>query len=143
MCIFAAGYKNLKGKAVTLLELLIVLIIVGILAGIGFVGWQGMVEREHTENAKAALKMLWQAEENYSAWKGRYTANWNNLEIEGLRIVDSNRTDNFYVYTIEKPTPEEEAQEVTSTALLIRATRGNKGFTIDQDCNIESFTTSS
>ena len=114
-------------QGVTLLELIMVLVIIAIIATISISGWQGQLENKYADNAKLTLKMLWQAEENFFAWKNRYTNDWNDVEID-----NPNNEDRFYDYTLE---------EATSTNLLIRATRKGKarGFTIDQDSNINSF----
>jgi len=117
----------LKNKAVTLLELFIVLVIIAVLAGIGIVGWQAAIEREHEKNAKIILKSCWQAEQSYFAWRNRYTSQWPLLEIDNPNV-----TDKFYSYDIIK---------ATTSTLTIRATRKgtNTGFQIDRDGVITSF----
>lgn len=127
MCIFPVGCKILKKQGVTVLELIVVLIIIGVIATIGIGSWQAQLEREYADNAKITLKMLWQAEENFFAWKNRYTNNWPDLEID-----NPDNTDRFYEYTIE---------QATSITLLIKATRRGKstGFQIDRDGTITSF----
>jgi len=119
--------KTLKNKAVTLLELFIVLVIIAVLAGIGIVGWQAAIEREHEKNAKIILKSYWQAEQSYFAWRNRYTSQWPLLEIDNPNV-----TDKFYSYDII---------EATTSTLTIRATRKgtNTGFQIDRDGVITSF----
>jgi len=117
-------YKILKRQGVTVLELIIVVIIIGIISGISFMGWQVQLEKEYANNAKATLRMLWQAEENYFSWKGRYTNAWENLEID-----NPNNTDKFYDY------------KFATTTFPITAQRKGKssGFTIDQEGTITSF----
>jgi len=114
-------------QGLTALELIVVLVIIGTLAGIGVTGWQRHLEDKYTENAKSTLQMIWQAEENFFAWKDNYTYDWNVLEID-----NPNKEDKFYDYTLE---------QATSTNLLIRATRKGtaRGFTINQDNEIKSF----
>lgn len=127
MYIFPVGYKILKKQGVTLLELMIVVIIIGIISSISLVTWQAQLEKEYADNAKAILKMLWQAEQSFFVWKNGYTNDWQALEID-----NPNNSDRFYNYTIEQP---------TSTTLLIKAQRKGKatGFTIDQNGTIASF----
>jgi Tfp pilus assembly protein PilE len=52
-------------KSVTFLELLIVIIIIGILATIGFVNYRGIKERTFDREAKAMLKLIQAAEKVY------------------------------------------------------------------------------
>ncbi|MFA5090241.1 MAG: prepilin-type N-terminal cleavage/methylation domain-containing protein [Candidatus Omnitrophota bacterium] len=126
MCTFQAGCKVLKNKGVTLFELLLVIIIIGIMAGIAGMGWQAQVEKEYARNAQSALKVILQAETNYFTWKNRYTN-----DLTALSIDDPNK-DNWYGYEVE---------EATALTLRVRATRRTKntGFFIDQDGNITSF----
>lgn len=128
MCILpAAGCKILSKKSVTTLELIVVLLIIAIIAGISIVGWQSQLEREYANNAKDILKVASQAEYDFFAWKNRYTNDWNALAID-----NPNNVDRFYEYTIE---------EVTATTFLIKATRRGKtnGFSINRYGEIVEF----
>lgn len=116
-----------KNKGVTILEIIVILIILGIGATISFVTWEPQVESEYAYNAKITLKSVWQAEQNYFAWKSGYSNDWNALEIS-----DPNTQDRYYNYEIVN---------ATAITLLIKATRKgqSKGFIINQNGNISSF----
>lgn len=128
MCILRARYRAIKcQQGVTVLELIIVVVIIGVLATLGIGGWSAQMEKEHAENAKAALQAVWQAEENYVAWKNTYTTDWAVLEIDNPNIVDK-----YYNYTIDS---------ATSIDLLVTAKRigQSKKFTIDEEGVLTEF----
>ncbi len=131
MCIFPAAYNNklFRKHGVTLIELFVVVIIIAIVAGISINIWQAQLEREYADNAKAILKSLLQAEENYFAWKNRYA---NENEWASLDIANPNNPGNFYIY---------ELLPGSVAPLIIKATRRgkSKGFQIDQEGTITAF----
>ena len=128
MCILpAAACKEKKWRGVTLTEIIVVLVIITILVSIAGAGLFWRIEREASNNAKVFLNLSWQAEQNYFAWKNSYTQDWSALDID-----NPNKTDNFYVYTIDKATAQQ---------LIINAARRDKsyGFTINETGSIKSF----
>ncbi len=127
MFIFPAIYRDSGKKALTLVETIVVIIIIGIVATIGTGVWRQQIEAERRNNAKEVLKILWRAEESFFAWKNTYTVDWNSLAVQ-----NPNETDRFFEFTID---------EASDRALTIRASRkgGGGGFTINQDGDITGF----
>jgi Tfp pilus assembly protein PilE len=127
MFILPAVYRRGGRRAITLLETVIVIIIIGVAATIGTGVWRNQIEVERQNNAKEVLKILWRAEESFFAWKNTYTTDWSSLAVE-----DPNKTDKFYSFTIE---------EASGRTLTIRAARkgGSGGFQINQDGEISGF----
>ncbi|MDD5668413.1 MAG: prepilin-type N-terminal cleavage/methylation domain-containing protein [Candidatus Omnitrophica bacterium] len=117
----------MKKKGFSLLELIVTLVLIAIVSGIAGTGWRHYVDKERQDNAKSSLKLLWQAEESYFAWKNAYTTDWNSLAIE-----DPGKTDKFYTFKVER---------AEARSLVISATRKgtNSGFKIDQDGTITQF----
>ncbi|TBR15250.1 prepilin-type N-terminal cleavage/methylation domain-containing protein [bacterium] len=78
------NYKREGGmrKGFTLIELIVVIIIVGILAMIGFSQYSKVVEKGRTAEAKSVLGSLRTAEAAYSLENGAYTATITNLPVE-------------------------------------------------------------
>ena len=127
MCISQAVCNLRKRTSFSLIELIIVIAILVIVAGMGFAVWQSQLEKDHADNAKTTLKMVLQAEENYYTWKNAYSSQWSQLELD-----NPNNRDNYYEYTLEN---------VEGKSITIRAKRRgrDKGFTIDQTGNLQVF----
>ena len=60
-------------KGITLIELLIVIVIVGILATVAIPSYRGYMERGRRADAKTALEQLRAAQEMFRAEKGSYS----------------------------------------------------------------------
>jgi prepilin-type N-terminal cleavage/methylation domain-containing protein len=128
MFIFPAVCRRPGRRALTLIETVIVIIIIGVAATIGTGVWRNQIEIERRNNAKEVLKILWRAEESFFAWKNVYTVDW-----DSLAVPDPNATDKFYTFTIE---------EASGRTLSIRAARKDGtggGLTINQDGVITNF----
>ncbi len=69
-------------KGFTLLELIIVIIIIGVLATLGFTQYTRVIERGRTAEAKALLGQMRTAQEAYRQEYGAYTATIGNLSVE-------------------------------------------------------------
>ena len=69
-------------KGFTLLELIIVIIIIGILATLGFTQYTKLVERGRTAEAKAILGSIRTAQQAYYLEHGDYTDSLNDLAVE-------------------------------------------------------------
>jgi len=64
--------KERKGKGVTLLELLIIVVIVGVLATLGLMNYGGVREKSLTKEALANLQLIAAAERIYRMEYGTY-----------------------------------------------------------------------
>jgi type IV pilus assembly protein PilE len=64
-----------SNKGITLIELLTVILIVGILAGIAIPWYTGYLQRARRADAKTALEQLRAAQEMFRAEKGVYSVN--------------------------------------------------------------------
>ena len=69
-------------RGFTLLELIVVIIIIGILATLGFTQYTKMIEKGRTAEAKTILGQIRAAQEGYKQENGVYTATIGNLAIE-------------------------------------------------------------
>ena len=69
-------------KGFTLLELIVVIIIIGILATLGFTQYTKVIERGRTAEAKAILGTIRTAQESYKLENGSYTGTIGNLAVE-------------------------------------------------------------
>lgn len=110
-------------KAVTVLELIIVVVIIGVLSTISIISSPGFVDERQ---AKTTLKIIWQAEKDYFAYKSSYTNSWRDLNLS-----DPNHMPGNYEYSFED----------VGANLIVRATRKGtgSGFEIDRDGNISTF----
>jgi len=113
-------------RAFTLLELMVVVIIIAILATIGYVSWQAQLEKRRADNAQIILRAACHAEQIFYSWQNKYTDNWDALDIS-----NPNNIDPYYTYTISG----------TPSSLTITAQRKGKteGFCIDSECTILGF----
>lgn len=112
-------------KALTLIEITIVLIIIGILAAMAVVIPNKQVEKAQATEAQTQLKIIWAAEKDYYIYYGRYIDDWKNLDITNPNL----NPDKHFVYAIQL------------NPLIIKATHKDKptGFQIDTDGEISAF----
>lgn len=68
-------------KGFTLLELIIVIIVIGILATLGFTQYTRVVEKGRVAESKAVLGQLRTAQEAYKLEYGAYTSSIDNLSV--------------------------------------------------------------
>jgi len=97
-------------KGFTLLELIVVIIIIGILATLGFTQYAKVVEKGRTAEAKAILGPMRTAQESYKLEYGAYTATIGNLAID---VPTACATTHYFAYS--------------TTAVLGTATRCTAG----------------
>lgn len=99
--------KNLKSKSggFTLIELLIVIIIIGILAAIGFVAYTGSQNRAKKASAETTLSQAKTKLGEYNADNGQYPADelafttWLTDEDNNAKLADKFETADFQ-YTV-------------------------------------------
>lgn len=84
-----------NAKALTLIELILVVVIIGILACLAIAVPRGQLEKARANEAKTNLKLLWAAEKDYYIHEGEYTEDWNKLEID-----NPNSPQAYFDYTI-------------------------------------------
>ena len=72
-----------------MIELLVVVLIVGILAAVAIPQYYKVVERSRVAVAKSKLDAIATAQEVYLVKYGKYTDNWDNLEVEFIKANGS------------------------------------------------------
>ncbi len=85
-------------KGFTLMELIIVIIILGILAGIGFGQYTRIIERGRAAEAKSILGQIRGAEEAYFVEYGTYTDIGNLTMLTGLPLNWACNVNNWFSY---------------------------------------------
>lgn len=120
----------------TLLEIMIVIIIIGILATLGLVNYQVVIERTHDDHAKSNLKLIRAAERIYRMEQTVYIGCGNTASANtNLKLAIPNPPTNAtweYSVTVTNPT----------AAFSARAVRANapgreRTWCISQDPNLE------
>jgi len=88
-------------RGFTLLELIIVIIIIGVLATLGFTQYVKMVEKSRTAEAKMILGQIRSAQRAYFTEKNTYTSAIGDLFVEGvpLNCTMGNNT-HYFNYTV-------------------------------------------
>ncbi|MFH1245953.1 MAG: prepilin-type N-terminal cleavage/methylation domain-containing protein [Candidatus Omnitrophota bacterium] len=111
-------------KAITLIELMIVVIIIGILASLAVAVPRGQIERAKSAEGETQIKLIWAAEKDYYIYNGRYTDEWTKLNMDNPTPGSK-----YFIYSIV-PSP-----------LLIKAARkdGSEGLQINADGVISKF----
>jgi prepilin-type N-terminal cleavage/methylation domain-containing protein len=81
----------MRRRSFTLLELMIVIIIIGILATLGLINYQLVVEKTHDDKAKSELKLIRAAERIYRMEQGAYIPCGNTAAVNtNLKLAISN-----------------------------------------------------
>lgn len=102
-----------RDRGFTLIELVVVIIIVGILASMGFTQYTKMVEKGRTTEAKSILGSLRTAQRSRYLEVGEYTAGIVNLPVEAPTACTDTH---YYSYTCAE----------TGTCTANRCTAGGK-----------------
>lgn len=107
-----------RSSGFTLMELMVVIAIIGVLAGVGYPSYSSYITKGKRSDAKAALALLQMAQEKYRA---------NNPSYGTLTQININATSPDGYYTIAVPTNTSTAYSATATPLA--------PFT-DSDCGV-------
>ncbi len=105
----------MSSKGFTLLELVVVVIILGILATLGFTQYTKMVEKGRTAEAKMILGQIRTAQAAYNQQFGAYTSLLGNLAVEAPSAASTNH---YFTYTL--------SAAATMTGTATRQTTGGK-----------------
>ena len=84
----------MRKKTVTLIELTIILVIISILVALGGSFFYKGIQEKREKNAQGILSIVLEAENDFYNFRGRYTTDWDNLDIERPPA------DDYYNYTI-------------------------------------------
>ncbi len=115
-----AGFRKYSA-GFTMVELIIVVVILGILAGIAIPGYRKTVEKGFGDEAKVVLQAIYTAERSYRLHHNTYSSSLANLTAY---IENPNTTGAKFVYSISS---------VAATTFQARATRNSKYLAINQD----------
>lgn len=88
-------------KSFTLLELIIIVVVLGILATLGFVQYARTVERGRTAEAKSMLSTIRTAEHAYKQQFGSYTSDIDNLPVDNIASSCPAGGNYFFSYSID------------------------------------------
>jgi type IV pilus assembly protein PilE len=120
-----------KEKGLTLIELLIVIVIVGILAAVAIPTYTGYTQRGRRADAKAALEQLRASQEVFRAEMGRYANDaTDGIALNVLRANWGGPPATVGVYNI---TMVSNANTFTGTAVATGSQSTDGNLTIDQD----------
>lgn len=90
---------NLKSKGFTLVELLVVMTIIAILAGLGLVSYQGARKSARDGKRKADLEQIRSALEMYRADNGTYPADLSGTFLTYITLPTDPLSGRLYPYT--------------------------------------------
>jgi type IV pilus assembly protein PilE len=120
-----------KEKGLTLIELLIVIVIVGILAAVAIPTYTGYTQRGRRADAKTALEQLRASQEVFRAEMGRYANNaTDGIALNVLRANWGGPSATVGVYNI---TMVSNANTFTGTAVATGSQVPDGNLTIDQN----------
>ena len=117
--------KNIRLKAFTLPELLIVLVIIGVLVLLALPRLAPLVSRAKSTEAQLQLKHIYELEKNYYYLKSEYSDNIEDIDFEQEKLVTDGGTANYLI----------EIVEASETSFKARAT-AVKDFDNDSKINI-------
>ncbi|MEW6314684.1 MAG: type IV pilin protein [Pseudomonadota bacterium] len=115
--------KAQRTRGFTLVELMIVVVIIGILATIGYPSYRNYIVRASREAAQAELLELASLQEkiylNSNAYAFSVTANYNGTSAGGLGVTSGKTRDGKYTLALDIVTP---SQSYTLTATPVAGT---------------------
>lgn len=122
--------KRYAKKGFTLIELMVVVIIIGILAGIAIPSFNKSMENARAREARTTLELIYNAEKIYRIDKVTYTTDWNSM----AKYIENPNPTVYYTYAITS---------ATATTFTAQATRNGSnpatGFRINQTGTITEF----
>jgi type IV pilus assembly protein PilE len=123
--------QNVKSRAgLTLIELLMVIVIVGVLAAIAVPMYSGYMQRARRADAKTALEQVRAAQEMWRAEKGQYcTAANAEATLRTTMGAPATTVSNYYTWSFTVKT----ATAFTAQATAIGSQVSDGNLTINQD----------
>ncbi len=124
----------------TLIELMIVVVVIGTLAAIGYPAYTDYVKRASREAAKSELMQLANQQEKiylnssaYSASTTTITAAYNGTSAGGLGVTSGKTTDNKYNITISPTTGPSQTYTITAAPVAGGMQAGDGDLTISSN----------
>lgn len=88
-----------RARGLTLVELMVVLVVLAILAGIAFPLYENQIRKSRRTDGRAALSAIAMAQERIRTVNGAYTANLANLSVSPT-LQGGNSEDGFYSLSV-------------------------------------------
>lgn len=96
-------YRMRRAQGLTLIELMVVLVVLAILAGIAFPLYENQIRKSRRTDGRAALSAIAMAEERFRTVTGAYTADLTDLSISPT-LQGGDSEDGFYSLAVNATT---------------------------------------
>ena len=127
ICTYGLG-KRLQRKAISLVELLVAVTLIGIMTSMAVPSFRRAVDQSRADIATANLRAIWSAERCYWLEYRSYTSDLTLLQSLGLLDPTIVTSSSFYSYNI----PSAELNTFTATATRIGSSKWTGTFVIEE-----------